>query len=115
MSPVVLPRRKVTRELIERQYKMSCEEFVKRIPLYKYEMVITLLSQGPDFPMNIQWYMFNIMNMGDAYPVIEALECLGLIEPVGSPLDLTKPYATTRIMLTVSPKEALERIKAILS
>jgi len=113
--PTVIPRVRITREYIEQKYKISCEEFVKRIPFYKFEVVIGLLSRGPDYPVNIQWYVFNVLNMGSAYPVIEALECLGLIEPIGSPLDLTKPYATTRIMLTVDPKEALKRIKAILS
>jgi len=112
--PFVLPRHKVTHEFIESRYKVSCEEFVKRIPFYKYQMVISLLSRGPDFPVNIQWYMYNIMNAGDAYPVIEALECLGIIEPIGKPLDATKPYATTRIMLTMTPEEALEKIKAVI-
>jgi len=112
--PIVLPRVKITREYVESRYKMSCEDMAKRASYPVYVAVISMLSLGPQYPVDIQWVV-DRMKIGDAFPALVALECLGLIEPVGSPIDITKPHGTTQIRLTVEPSEALERIRTILS
>jgi len=112
--PVVLPRVKVTREYVESRYRMSCEELAKKVPFVRFVVIIGLLSEGPKYPIDIQWVLFDKMRLGDAYSALTVLECLGLIEPVGRPIDITKPHGTTMVKLTVDPNEALERIKAVI-
>jgi len=115
MTIVVLPRGRVTREYVEQKYKMTCEDMAKRASYPVYVAVISMLSMGPQYPVDIQWVTLDKMKIGDAFPALIALECLGLIEPVGSPIDITKPHGTTQVKLTVDPHVALERIRAILS
>ena len=113
--PIVLPRVKITREYVESHYRLTCEDMAKRASYPVYVAVISLLSMGPQYPVDIQWVTLEKMRIGDAFPALIAMECLGLIEPVGRPIDATKPHGTTQIRLTVEPSEALERIRAVLS
>jgi len=114
MTIIVLPRVRITREYVLDMYKMSCEELAKKVPLVRFVVIIGLLSEGPKYPIDIQWVLFDKMGLGDAYPALTVLECLGLIEPVGRPIDITKPHGTTLVKLTVDPKEALDKVKAVI-
>jgi len=88
------------------------ENYARRIPRDVYVAVIGYLARGADYPVNVFYALGGDVRVHGA---IEVLKCLGVLEEVGSPLDLTKPIATTPVALAVSVDKALEIVDKLFS
>jgi len=92
-------------------YHGDVERAARSIPMEVYLAVIEHLRGRADMPVNIYYKVGDVR----VHTAVEVLKCLGVVEEVGGPIDLTKPIATTPVALAVNAEKAVEMVFRLFS